>query len=524
VNVSLNGVALGTLEWDGKQAIHETFSIPAAVLRSDDNTLSLSLPGLTNVAIEGVWLDAFSLTYARSDAAEGQAIIFDGSEDISAYPFRLSATNGLRAYDVTDPDRPQRLSDFTLSGDTITLGDIFPAPRRYAVVAEGGILSSAKFRQTTSLPDISGADYLIITPAEFQPALNDLLALRTTQGLSGAMVDVQAIFDAFGEGIPDPIAIRAYLENAYTAWNPPPLYVLLVGDGTSDPKHYQTASSDTFIPPYLADVDPWAGETASDNRYVTVDGDDVLPDMLIGRLPVNSLAEAQTVADKIVEYEIAPAAGLWNNFASFIADDKDEGGDFPLLAESLTPFIFPPNTPQRIYYTPPNNTADAVRASVLGQWNSGAGLMTYSGHSSIHQWAVEQFLHLDDIPTLNNGGRLPVLLELTCFTSMFQEPFVPTLDESLLRHPNGGAVAVWGATGLGVATGHDALAKGFLQSLFPDGVADLGTATLAGKLNLSITAPDHLDLLDTFVLLGDPATQFYFPAGMTLTYLPLTLR
>ena len=47
-----------------------------------------------------------------------------------------------------------------------------------------------------------------------------------------------------------------------------PLYVVLVGDGSFDPRQYRADSPPTFIPPYLADVDPWAGETAADNRYV----------------------------------------------------------------------------------------------------------------------------------------------------------------------------------------------------------------------------------------------------------------
>ena len=67
--------------------------------------------------------------------------------------------------------------------------------------------------------------------------------------------------------------------------------VLLVGDGSTDPKQYRSSSPVTRIPPFLATVDAWMGETAVDNRYVAVDGDDNLPDMMLGRLPVNSVDE-----------------------------------------------------------------------------------------------------------------------------------------------------------------------------------------------------------------------------------------
>jgi len=131
----------------------------------------------------------------------------------------------------------------------------------------------------------------------------------------------------------------------------------------------------------------------------------------------------------------------------------------------------------------------------------------YTGHASWHQWGGERLFHFDDVSSLSNGPRLPVVLQMTCLTAMFQNPTLPTLDEELLRQSTGGAIAVWGATGLGVATGHAALAEGFLRSVYLDGQTDLGLATLSGKLRLAAENPFALDLLDTFNVLGDPATQ-----------------
>ena len=133
---------------------------------------------------------------------------------------------------------------------------------------------------------VSGADYLILSPSLFLPALTDLISLRQSQGLIVAVENLQAIYDA-SDGRPTPDAIHAYLQNAYSTWNPRPAYVLLVGDGTFDPKLYRADSAETFLPPYLADVDPWMGETAADNRYALLDEGspgfgDMLPDLLVG--------------------------------------------------------------------------------------------------------------------------------------------------------------------------------------------------------------------------------------------------
>jgi len=86
-------------------------------------------------------------------------------------------------------------------------------------------------------------------------------------------------------------------------------------------------------------------------------------------------------------------------------------------------------------------------------------------------------------------------------------------------------VAAWGATGLGVGTGHSSLDEGFFRAVFSDTVSTLGQATLAGKLSLA-AAGQNLDLLDTFTLLGDPALRLdrTIIPWASQTYLPIVMR
>jgi len=525
VEVALNGVALGAVEWDGRQLVESTFNVPASALQTGDNTLTLTLPGLPGVAVEGMWLDGFSLAYAYGGQPAGESLLFRGESSARAYTLTLASSNGLRGYDVTDPANPVILSGMQASGSSLTLGDGAAAgPRDYALVTENGILSPAAVRMTADLQTagVGGADYLIITHPDFAAALSPLIALRQSQGLEVAVEDVQAIYDRFGDGRPDPQAIYDFLAAAYDTWNPRPTYVLLVGDGTNDPKRYQDSSFETFIPPFLADVDPWIGETAADNRYATLDGDDELPDVAIGRLPVNSLAEAQTVIGKIVDYETFPSFNAWNTTVALVADDTDAAGDFAALLDGVAAAFIPPAYPvDRLYYLS-GTPVEAFRDQVRSRINQGAGVLMYAGHASIHQWAAENFLHLDDVATLTNAARLPVALQLTCLTGRFQEAGLDTLDETLLRYPNGGVVAAWGATGLGVATGQDELARGFIQSVYATPGSPIGLAALAGKVRLANNEPAWMDLVETFTILGDPATQLKLevsvPAGVI--YLP----
>ncbi len=528
VNVAINNVLLGNVTWKGQQAITATLPIPPGLLRTT-NTITLTLPGLPGVGIEGTWLDAFSIRYARGSAPFGYSISFTGEPTAHVYTLALSSIAGLRAYDVTNPDRPLRLTNVITSGYTISLSDpLAGGSHRYALTTSSGLLLPVAVRPAQSLQmtgSFTGADYVMIAPADFIPALGNLIALRRSQGLTVAVENVQAIYDVYGDGRPDPAAIRAYLAHAYAAWTPRPTYVLLVGDGSFDPKRYRVDSPPTFIPPYLADVDPWAGEAAADNRYVTVDGVDNLPDMLIGRLPVKTLTETQTVVDKIVQYETNPFPGGWNANVTFVADNADEAGNFAAASDVIaTTYVTVPFTPQRIYYTPPATTITTTHQAVLNVFNIGALIIQYTGHSSWQQWAAERFFHLDDLSALHNDRRWPIVIEMTCFTGAFQRP-EPTLDAGLLTLKNGGAVATWGATGLGVNTGHSSLDDGFFQAVFSDTVSTVGQATLAGKLSLAATG-QNLDLLDTFTLLGDPAMRIdrTIIPWSNQTYLPIVFR
>jgi hypothetical protein len=187
-------------------------------------------------------------------------------------------------------------------------------------------------------------------------------------------------------------------------------------------------------------------------------------------------------------------------------------------------YIRPPWTAERIEYTPGLDDLGKIRVDLISTWQDGLGLVLYSGHASVHQWGAENFIHIEEVPLLSNNSRLPVLLEMTCFTSSFHVPAFPTLDESMVRSPAGGAVAAWGSTGLGVAAGHTELAEGFVQEVLYGEVGDLGTAALAGKIMLAARQPAHLDLVDTFTLLGDPAMRLHGRSIPSAIYIPSLWR
>ncbi|MEZ4677245.1 MAG: C25 family cysteine peptidase [Caldilineaceae bacterium] len=275
-----------------------------------------------------------------------------------------------RFYDITNLNQPIRLT-----GATATSFEDGPTAHRYLVTDPTTIYTPQVTRHDpVRFTQISGADAIYISPALFMDALDLLLQLRRTQGYTVVTVDVQEIYDAWSFGHVSPTAIRTFLRYAHEHWTPQPYSVVLVGDGSWDPHQYEPGNRDTsFIPPYLANVDPFLGEAACENCYVQLDGDDPLTgddalgnlfsiDMWIGRLPVKSAGELVDVIKKLVSYETMANIRLWQNRVVLVADNYMrvlEGGDVVVdLAGNFAEYsdrateLSPHPVYERIYYDP----------------------------------------------------------------------------------------------------------------------------------------------------------------------------
>jgi len=534
--VWLNSNYLGTTEWDGNVYHIATFSPSADLLQAGSNTVRLRLPGNgATSGIEEMWLDAIELRHGVS-AVSDDPIRVEGISGRNAYTLTGFTSDSVRIYDVTSPTTTQVVTGFTVSSGTVTFGDADDGTATYYLLTEEQIAPPDEILPALTLPDPpAGADYLIIAHSDFITTVAPLAAHRAlSDGLRVFSTTVEAVYDVYGDGRVHPEAIKSYIAHAYHDWKPPTLsYVLLVGDGTYDPlNHYQSPDHrPTFVPPYLLMADPWWGEAASDNRFVTMDGpDDQLADVFIGRLPVNSVTETRIVVEKILTYERDPLQWPWNQRVLLFADDPEPGAPFHQDSDEVYATLPISFTGQRVYYCTSDcnqshlyeDVTDAHDA-VMRELNVGGLLVSYVGHSSWHQWAVERLFHLDDVTGLHNGWALPVFLELTCFTSYFSYPTTDTLDESLLRLAGGGAIATWGSTALVSTAGHRILHQGFFDAVFEDGIIGLGPATEVAKAKLDLSSQYSRD---TFILLGDPAMKL----NLTVVpwahgvFLPLVLR
>ena len=499
--------------------------------------------------VSGAAPDSISIANVRYTATVGlsfanQGRAFSGSAGVARY--RLTGTPANRTlYDVTTPQTPTLVVIQAGTNVTFSHGAV---ARDYVLAGPGTLFTpQAVAHAPVNLVSPRNANLIFIAPASLHAALGPLVSLR--QGFTTFVVGTQAIYDTWSYGHVSPDAIRNFLRHAASTWPVAPRYVTLVGDGTSDPHDYAAhgASNVNLLPPYLAMVDPWIRETACDTCYGQLDGEnplsDPFPDVPIGRLPVKSAGELTVVVNKIVRYETAatgPLLNSWRSRAGFLADNYreangvvDAAGDFAAMADWVVALQPKTASPWRVYYDPylptagtaPWRESKAVSAytRTIELFNAGVGLMNFHGHA--HQFQIAStanftnpfenrpanyLFYMYDADRLTNADRLPIMLELTCYTSAFQTPLSSgtTLDERLILAA-GGAIAVWGNTGKGVAYGDTFLQQGFYAALWraPAMTARVGDLAMAGYLNLLTQSACCHESVNTYVVMGDPSTR-----------------
>lgn len=542
----LNGNTAYTAEWYGKTGHSFSTNISTAWLAEGDNALDFVIEASSFA--EDMYFDWFEVTYPRQFVAQNDELLFDYPY-AGHWQFRIEGLSGNTAYalDVSDPLQPVQLLNPRVTASSGGYAAEFEAnatsQSRFLLAADSGVRTPAvtRYDPANLTPPSGGADYLFITHRSLLTSTQQLAAYRQSQGLSTFVVDVQEVYNQYGYGIFHPVAIRDYLADAVSNWNNPPVYVLLVGEGNWNFKNYESSygTEPILMPPNLAFVDPWQGEVDSTNLLAAVAGDDILPDVAIGRLLVSTPEEFETVFQKIVDYEHAPAQG-WQNRVTFVADNvPDESGDFEALSESVIDGHIPAGMEvQRIYETSycgaptsPPTPCPAVNHAITTTLNTtGTLFLNYIGHASLNRWAHEQIFVNADVNDLTNRQQLPVVLSMTCLDGfwLFPNAYQASLQEDMLRWASGGSVAAFSPTGLGVANGHDYLNRGFYDAVF-QGHTTLGPASIAAKLNLYATGGNY-DLIHTFTVFGDPALRFPLPLtletsdeqsgepGETLTY------
>mgnify|MGYP006289286285 FL=1 len=474
-------------------------------------------------------LNWFEITYPRLYRAQDDFIKFsippdqqsgnflfrvDGfvDPDIDVYKLHQSKIVGGLVEELTD------FQDFT-SLQISFQNDVFFSETEFVAVSNSAKRKplAIEMDEPSSYRDNQlAADYIIIAHAKFvnAPVLDELLQLRQSQGYYGIKVNVQDIYDEFSHGHVSSYAIRDFLKWAYEQWREPRLrHVLLVGDGCY---LEVSATGDTlnYIPAHLRQTLHY-GAAASDFWYSLVSGNDEIPDINIGRLPVKSIEELDAAVHKMIRYETEPPPGDWPNRFLIIGGN---GLTFRSQGLALSK-IMPKNFDTRILFSLKDQSLDydpyfGGTSDLLDYIDLGCSVITFHGHGGGAIWADNNLLRLEDVNRFYTQGKLPFILSMTCYTGRFEEPNAErSLADALLFTEDEGALAVVGASGVGWEWNDYFLQTEILKQIYNNPGMTLGDMITAGKISYlaHYKTSQAISHVNQYHLLGDPATQIRLP-------------
>ncbi len=546
VEVRINGELVDTAHFANRDVHTVRMTLPASRLTAADNSLELTVPRRFLAEQTDPMVDVIMFDYLRLDYA------IDGELDERPLPVTITRAGDLVLM------APTNSRSVTLYGRDGSIHDGQPVDGRWRFIGVGTgdfqpvvddmYLAPAAVRASKGSTwghVETGYDYLLISHASLREAAKPLADFHRGNGLRVAEVDVADLYDEFNHGVVHPRAIRDFVAHAYHQWpQPRPRFVLLVGDASfdvrsdrvEDNRYAKWVNRELLMPDHFgeipgqmyADTDKLAanrnliptwqypseeGHSAADNYFVAVDGDDWLPDLAIGRFPVVEPAEVTAIVDKTIGYATSTDFGEWRRRALFTTDTSTH---FQRSSDQFGEQLESEGFQFTGVYAKQEETDNLPQINALNDAiNEGQLLVHFIGHGGRYIWRTgppdptrnHDLFTLDHVANLDNAGRLPMVLSMTCYSAPFDHPSADSIGERFLREPDKGAIAVFAASWRNTPSTQFSQAT-IDELMTPE--ATIGEALMRAKQVL--TRPHQRTLVETYNLLGDPAVVLQRPS------------
>ncbi len=389
--------------------------------------------------------------------------------------------------------------------------------------------------------------YIIITTNELSEYFQPMAELKTDMGLRTNIVTLDWIHSSFS-GIDTQEKIRNFISHAYFNWDAE--YILLGGDDELIPHRGLYVNAGNEIEPdipsdlYYAALDGnWNSD--GDQYYGEPGEEDLIPEVTLGRLPVNNGADIENFTAKLTAYTLQPQTEqcteslmlgelLWSedNVNTWGGDYKDEvivGSDnYNFETAGLSDNFNHQTLYDKDLPIPWNET------DLIPLLNSGVNLVNHLGHTGLHN---AMHITKNNMALLENNGieAIPsVIYSQGCYTSAFdnRDYAGTTYSEDAIAEQfitaTGGAVAFigntrfgWNAPGstCGVSQFFD---RQFFDALFGESIKTIGRAFDRSRIeNIPyITYPLFRYVIYEMCLLGDPAMMIWTsePSELSVLY------
>ena len=398
--------------------------------------------------------------------------------------------------------------------------------------------------------EVSGEkpDTLVVCPQLFQQAMAKWCDYREQQGHVIEMVEPPASVEALKQ------TIRQFSKSGSLK------HVLIIGD-VGDPRSLNNVVVPTnFVEAKVSVLFGSDPEIATDNPYADLNSDG-LPDLSIGRIPLDSVAEIENYIERIIKYESPSWKQQWQRRINFVAGVGGFGSVIDGLIEQTTKTIITDLVPSE-YETSMTYGSwsspfcpDPRRFSevAVSRFNEGCLFWIYIGHgnrTTLDRVRMPDRSHLildnQTVSKLNCIEGSPIALFLACYTGAMDHS-VDCLAETMLRK-NGGPIAAICGSRVTMPYAMSLLSLEMVHEYFHGEVETLGELAQLSKRRMVLGSdnnpkyremiegmgqtfspvPQLLDLerlehAQLIQLIGDPLLRLKRPAQLELQVNPVAV-
>jgi hypothetical protein len=275
---------------------------------------------------------------------------------------------------------------------------------------------------------------------------------------------------------------------------------VLIGKGSYDYRDIK-GKGGNLLPPLM--VRTQDGLFSSDIKYADFLGDDGMPDVAIGRLPVLSAENLDSVIQQIIDYEDSIDSLL--DDVTMLADATLPQDNFGMSSDAVSE-VLPVDWNSTAVYRSELGDLESTRALFFDEVRKGPRLVNYLGHAGTTRLGfVENLFSVEDLETMTIDGTQPLFSNMTCISSRFEVPGLVSLGEALLLDDEA-AIAVWGPSGISINSQATLLARALVNELSTGGETRIGP-----MINRAFPVLADLEfgreMISIYHLFGDPALR-----------------
>ena len=538
-NLTVNGNKVGTFTGTGISSYYRYSSKEVkteGVLINGNNTVTVEYPMSSDNMFS--YVDWVEVEYAKSFQAQNDQLIFNAPVKSGAALYQLTgfSNNNISVYDVTDLSNIQQISPLSTSGNIIQIADETNTltSKRYVSLTASTYLPVTRIEkdQVANLRTERSVELIIITHDDFVQQAQELESVRENWNPSHQVltevVKISDVIDEFGWGIQDPAAIRDFLVYAEEHWNNPQ-YVLLLGDGHFDYKNnYKNNANSNLIIPYETASNSENDTRTTDDWFTYTKGSTNGMQMAIGRIPAQTVADAQAVIQKIINYETKPPYGEWRKTITILGDDELVSGGtgnetiHTQQAERLSENHIPSNLDvTKIYLMeyPAVRTASVsgvtkpqASEALLERINRGTLMLNFIGHGNEDLWTHENVLYgPTDFAKIQNGDKTAWWIAATCEFAYWDLPDKQSLAENIITAQGRGAVGMVSSARLAYSSPNAAFTYDFYDQLFQSYVETGLTQRIGDAVMIAKKSSSNRTNSEKYGVFGDPCMRLGAP-------------